>query len=98
MFMKMLPMAGWFLGMSGKSLVKTGLSTRARALTAPAFSPIFMMPSHRASTPVRPREVSKAVFEVSKVESTILWNIVTSPMLSLMQAMTKAMTKKAIQM
>lgn len=72
MFIKMLPMAGWFLGMSGNNRVNTGLSKRASAFTAPAFSPIFMMPSHKASTPVRPRDVSKAVFDVSNVESTIL--------------------------
>ena len=71
MFMKIDPITGWFLGMSGKSLVNTGLSSRASALTAPAFSPIFMIPNHRASTPVSPNEVSKAVFDVSNVESTI---------------------------
>ncbi len=97
-FIKMLPIAGWFFGMSGNNLVKTGLSTRANALTAPAFSPIFMMPSQSANTPVSPREVSKAVFEVSNVESTIRWKMVTSPIHSRMQAMAKAMTKNAIQM
>ncbi len=71
MFMKMLPITGWFFGMSGKSLVNTGLSARANTLTTPAFSPIFMMPSQRANTPVSPSEISKAFFEESKVESTI---------------------------
>lgn len=70
-FMNMLPMTGWLRGISGKSLVKTGLSRRARRFTAPAFSPMRITPSHRASTPVRPSEISKAVLEVSKVESTI---------------------------
>ncbi len=70
-FIKMEPMAGWFFGMSGKRRENTGLSMRASTFTAPAFSPIFMMPSQRASTPVSPKAVSKAVFEVSNVESTI---------------------------
>ena len=97
MFMNMEPMAGWFLGISGKSLVNIGLSMRANALTAPAFSPIFMIPSHSASTPVSPREVSNAVLEESKVESTIFWKTVVSPVNSPMIAKRKAMTKKAIQ-
>ena len=71
MFMKIEPMAGWFFGISGKSLVNTGLSTLANAFTTPARSPIFMIPSHKAKTPVRPREISKADFDVSNVESTI---------------------------
>lgn len=64
--MKILPMTGWFLGISGKSFVNTGLSILASTFTAPALSPIFIIPSQRASTPVSPREVSKAVFDESK--------------------------------
>ncbi len=97
MFMKMLPITGWFLGRSGKSLVKNGLSIRASTFTAPARSPIFMMPSQRASTPVRPSEISKAFFEESNVESTIFWNTVGSPMASCIAAKMKAITKNAIQ-
>ena len=97
-FMKMEPMAGWFFGMSGKSREKTGLSMRASTFTAPAFSPIFMMPSQSASTPVRPSEVSKAVFEVSNVESTIFWKIVVSPISSWTMAKRKETTKNPIQM
>ena len=96
--MKMDPIAGWFLGMSGKRREKTGLSMRANRLTAPAFSPIRMMPSQRASTPVRPREVSNAVFDVSKVESTIFWKIVVSPIKNCATAKMKETTKKATQM
>ena len=70
-FMKMLPMTGWFFGMSGNNFVNTGLSIRASTLTTPACSPIFIMPSHSASTPVRPSDISKAAFDESKVESTI---------------------------
>ncbi len=97
MFMKILPITGWFFGMSGKSFVKTGLSARANTFTTPAFSPIFMMPSQRASTPVSPREISKAFFEESKVESTIFWKMVVSPIASPMSAKMNAITKKAIQ-
>src|SRR3712207_3089819 len=69
MFMNMLPMAGWFLGISGKSLVKTGLNNRAKALTAPAFSPIFMIPNHSAKTPVKPKEVSRSEEHTSELQS-----------------------------
>ena len=98
MFINTDPMTGWFLGMSGKSLVNKGLSTRAKALTAPAFSPIFMMPSQRANTPVRPKEVSKAVLDVANVESTIFWKMVVSPINSCTKPKTKATRKNAIQM
>jgi len=98
MFMKMLPTTGCPFGMSGKSLAKTGPSRRERALTTPPFSPIFITPSQRESTPVRPREISKAVFEVSKVESMMAGKTETSPIkMSLMRAMTKATAKNAIQ-
>ena len=99
MFMKIEPMTGWFFGISGKSLVKTGLRTRASTLTAPARSPIFMMPSHKANTPVRPKEVSKAVLEESKVACTMLVNTSVLPMKhNSTSPKRKAMTKKAIQM
>ena len=97
-FMKMEPVAGCPLGISGKSLVNTGERTRASTLTSPARSPIFMMPSHKASMPVSPMEISKAFFDVSKVESIIAGNTLTSPKnISLHSPTTKAMTKKAIQ-
>ena len=98
MFMKMLPITGWFFGISGKRRVKTGLSALANTFTTPAFSPIFMMPSQRASTPVSPREISKAFLDESKVESTIFWKIVVSPIANPMSAKMNAITKNAIQM
>ena len=98
MFMKMEPVAGCPFGISGNSLVNTGDSTRANRFTMPARSPIFMMPSHSASIPVSPNEISKAFFDVSKVESIMAGNTLTSPMkISLHSPTTKAMTKKAIQ-
>ena len=69
-----------------------------KTFTTPAFSPIFMMPSQRASTPVSPREISKAFLEESKVESTIFWKIVVSPIANPMSAKMNAITKNAIQM
>jgi len=84
--------------MSGKRRVKTGLSALANTFTTPAFSPIFMMPSQRASTPVSPREISKAFLDESKVESTIFWKIVVSPIANPMSAKMNAITKNAIQM
>ena len=99
MFMKMLPVTGCPLGISGKSRVKTGLSSLARTLTTPPRSPIFMMPSHKASTPVSPSEISNAVFDVSNVESIIAGKTSKSPKkMSFTSAMTNAMRKKAIQM
>ena len=65
----------------------------------PPFSPIFMMPSHKESTPVKPREISKAVFEELKVELMISENTSASPRNTRRKvAMTKAIRKKAIQM
>ena len=83
--------------MSGKSFVKTGLNALARTLTIPAFSPIFIMPSHNERTPVRPIEVSNAVLEESNVESTIALKIVVSPITNCIAPKMKAITKNAIQ-
>ena len=98
MFMKMEPVTGWPLGISGNSLVNSGLSILARIFTTPPFSPIFMMPSQRAKTPVRPKEISKAVFDEENVESIIAGNTSKSPKnTSLTSAITNAMMKNAIQ-
>lgn len=52
---------------------------RVRVLINSLFSPIFLMPSQRASTPVSPREISKAVFEELNVEFMIAVNVSVSP-------------------
>ncbi len=97
-FIKMLPVTGWPLGMSGKSLLNTGESTRASASTTPPRSPTFITPSHSDSTPVSPKEISKAVFDELKVESIMAGNTSKSPhTTSFTAAMAKAMTKNAIQ-
>ncbi|CCY65818.1 uncharacterized protein BN467_00313 [Prevotella sp. CAG:1124] len=98
MFMKMEPVAGWPFGMSGNSLVNTGLSTLARAFTTPPFSPIFITPSHSDSTPVSPSDISKAVLAELNVEFIMAGNTSVSPMnTSLTSAMTNAMRKNDIQ-
>ena len=98
MFMKMEPVTGCPFGMSGKSFVNTGLSTRASTFTTPPFSPIFMMPSHSDSTPVRPNDISNAVFDDENVESIIAGNTSTSPRnTNFTSAMTNAMMKNATQ-
>ena len=57
------------------------------------------MPSQRANTPVRPSEISNAVFDDENVESIMAGNTSKSPKnTNFTNAMTNAMTKKAIQM
>ena len=98
MFIKIAPVAGSPFGISGNSLLKTGESTLANALIKPLCSPIFITPSHNESTPVSPRLISKAVFDVSNVAFIIAGNTDTSPSkMSFASPITKAMTKKAIQ-
>lgn len=98
-FMKMLPMAGCPLGMSGKRRQNTGLSQRDRAPIMPLCSPIFIMPSQRARIPVRPSDISKAFFDESNVAFTSSVKMSMSPRkMSLPSATMKAMTKKATQM
>ena len=97
-FMKMCPVAGCPLGMSGKRRVKTGLSRRERALTIPPFSPIFITPIQRESTPVSPMDISKAVLEFSNVELMMSANTPVLPAKHCMMAHTAARRKNAIQM
>ena len=98
MFINIDPIAGWFFGISGKRRVKTGERKRANALMRPAFSPIFMMPSHKANTPVRPIEISKADFDEANVESIKAGNTDVSPKnINFINATMKPITKKATQ-
>ena len=98
-FIKIEPMAGWPLGISGKRRQNTGLSQRDNALIMPLCSPIFIMPSHRERIPVRPSDISKAVFEEVNVELTSSVKISVLPInRSLMSATMKAITKNATQM
>ena len=62
------------------------------------ISPIFIMPNHKERTPVKPREISNAVFEELKVELMISGNTSTSPRNTKRNmAITNAIKKKAIQ-
>ena len=98
MFINIEPVTGCPLGISGNSLVKTGLSSLASTFTTPPFSPIFMIPSHSDSTPVRPSEISKAVFDEENVESIMAGNTSKSPQnTSFITAITNAMIKNPIQ-
>ena len=74
MFMKMEPVTGCPLGMSGNSFTKMGLSSRASTFTTPPFSPIFIIPSQSDNTPVRPNDISNAVFDEENVESIMAGN------------------------
>ena len=96
-FMKMCPKTGWPAGTSGNRRTMSGLSSRASRPTIPPCSPIFMMPIHRLSTPVRPSEISKAVRAESNVLPTMAGNTSVLPMASWTEATTKAMRKNAIQ-
>ena len=73
-FMKMLPVTGCPLGISGKSLLNTGDRIRANTSTTPPRSPTFITPSHSDNTPVNPNEISKAVFDELNVESIMAGN------------------------
>ena len=96
--MKIEPVTGWPLGISGKSLVKTGLRILANTFTTPPFSPIFIMPSQRANTPVRPNDISNAVFDDEKVESIIAGKTSKSPQnTNFTSAITNATMKNATQ-
>ena len=99
MFMSIVPTTGWFFGISGNRRLNSGETIFARIWTAPAFSPIFMMPSQRESMPVRPRAISNAVFDMSNAPRIALLKIPVSPKAShcTMQA-TNAPKKKMSQM
>lgn len=79
MFMKMLPDAGWFLGMSGKIFEKKGVTMREKACIAPPFSPIFIIPNHRASTPVSPSDMVNPLLAESNVAFIMSGNTDVSP-------------------
>jgi hypothetical protein len=97
-FMKIEPVTGWSLGISGKSLLNTGAANRANACITPPFSPIFMMPSQSDKIPVNPNEISKPVLAEAKEALIIsVKTAVSPPMTNLPIATTKAIKKKAIQ-
>ena len=97
--MKMEPVAGWSLGKSGNSLLKTGAANRANACMSPPRSPIFMMPSHKERMPVNPMEISNP--DLAEANDALMMSVntaVSPPKMSLHSATAKAIRKKAIQM
>ena len=59
--MNIEPNIGLSLGSEGNNLEKNGDTQRANIAITPPFSPIFIIPNHRASTPVSPNDISNAV-------------------------------------
>ena len=51
-FIMIEPQAGWFLGNAGNRQQKNGDITRVSTPTAPPRSPIFIIPSHSAISPM----------------------------------------------
>ena len=97
-FIKIVPVTGCPLGISGKIFENTGANHLATTLTTPPFSPMRIMPSHKESTPVRPSDTSKAVLADEKVEFMIAGNTSVSPKKTRRtNATAKATRKKAIQ-
>ena len=99
-FITMWPLAGWSRGTSGKMREKKGAMMRANKLMAPAFSPTFMMPSHRVMTPASGRAMSiTAILAEEKVPSMMRLKISVSPRNShCASAATKPTRKKPVQM
>mgnify|MGYP006137027463 CR=1 FL=1 len=79
-FITMWPVAGWSFGTSGKMREKNGEITFANQAMAPAFSPMFMMPSHSVITPASGRAMSITPMRAaSKVPSMTFLKISVSP-------------------
>ncbi len=98
-FIIMDPLAGWPLGISGNSRLKSGPTAFDIRLTIPPDSPTFISPIHRVITPVSPRDISNPVLAMSKVLFIISGKIDTSPMKIKRNSPTiKAMIKNATQM
>ena len=96
---KMEPAAGWSFGMSGKRRRNSGCTARANSCIMPPRSPIFMMPIHKASTPVSPKDTSKPVRAEVKVEFTMSVNACALPnATSCTHATMNATSMKLIQM
>lgn len=82
-----------------EQLCEHGRQHTGKEIDDASFSPTFIIPSHKDKTPVSPSEISKAVFELSKVEFIMAGNTSTSPKkISFTKAITNAMMKNAIQM
>lgn len=78
-FISIDPNTGWFLGTCGNIRVKNGATPFPIVLTAPAFSPILIIPIHSARIPVKPSDSSNPVLALVKVEFSISEKICISP-------------------
>ena len=98
-FRTMLPDAGCPFGMPGNMREKSGLIHLPNLATSPAFSPIFMSPNQKVSTPVSPRQISNAFCDDSKVQFISRDQISASPpKMDWQRAAMKAIAKKENQM
>jgi hypothetical protein len=72
---------------------------RDKTLIAPPLSPIYKIPSHNESIPVKPMEISKPVLaEPKAVCITSMKILLFPPIKNCMQDTTKAISINAIQM
>ena len=95
-FMVTLPLAGWSLGTSLSSMRNKGETALESTRITPAFSPIFIIPSHNVITPVRPMDISKPFFAASNRALSISDSRPVCPKAkALMIATTKPMIKNA---
>ena len=93
-FMIIAPCAFEFLGISGNSFENNGAKNLDNILIDPPFSPILMIPNHKAIIPVRPIESLNPSSALSKIELTISENISGFPESVLKIATMKATIKK----
>src|ERR1044072_8125573 len=97
-FITIAPAAGWASGMPGNRRRKGVRAMRPISSVIPPFSAIFMSPSHRLITPVRPSAISKPDLEESNNAATTSFN--ASGLLKATAettAVTNAMRKNAAQ-
>ena len=73
-FIIMAPMAGWSGGTSGNKRTITGFKALDMIFIRPESSAIFIMPSHMAITPIRPKASSTAVLAFS-MAAVVTWSI-----------------------
>ncbi len=98
-FMKIDPIAGCPLGTPGNSRQKSGEIIFPKKPITPAFSPIFIKPSHSERIPVSPRAISNAVAADEKEADITDDHTEKSPRTNVRNNATQnAAMKKAIQM
>ncbi len=97
-FINIEPIAGWFLGMPGNKRQKRGDIMRPNICITPAFSPIFISPSHSDNMPVSPSAISKACAADVNDEPMMRLHIDKSPVKTVLHTATaNAAIKNAIQ-